>query len=139
LNLRFRHVFLHKGSCFWADYFEIIPFCARFTLLLNNNNNNNNNNSVTFVCEQTMPTERSPSVGEVNANFSDRGCHVVSVRDSYGRIPGFIDRSRYFAFEVAPHLFSRGSVDPAPDSLLLRKSGSSGTRTLDLWICSQKL
>jgi hypothetical protein len=24
--------------------------------------------------------------------FADRGCHVVSVRDPYGRIPGFLDR-----------------------------------------------
>jgi hypothetical protein len=30
---------------------------------------------------------------------SDRGCHVVSVTDSYGRILGFIDRSRYFSIK----------------------------------------
>jgi hypothetical protein len=30
-------------------------------------------------------------------------------------------------------------VDPVPDPLLLRKSGSAGNRTQDLWICSQKL
>jgi hypothetical protein len=30
-------------------------------------------------------------------------------------------------------------VDPVPDTLLLRKSGSSGNRTRDLCICSQKL
>jgi len=30
-------------------------------------------------------------------------------------------------------------VDPVPDPLLLRKSGSAGDRTLDLCICSQKL
>jgi hypothetical protein len=24
--------------------------------------------------------------------FADRGCHVVSVTDPYGRIPGFLDR-----------------------------------------------
>jgi hypothetical protein len=27
--------------------------------------------------------------------FADRGCHVVSVTDPYGRILGFLDRSRY--------------------------------------------
>jgi CBS-domain-containing membrane protein len=27
--------------------------------------------------------------------FVDRGCHVVSVTDSYGRILGFLDRSSY--------------------------------------------
>jgi hypothetical protein len=45
-----------------------------------------------------MPTERPPLVDEVIANFfADRGCHVVSVTDSYGRILGFLDRSRYFS------------------------------------------
>ena len=34
---------------------------------------------------------------------------------------------------------SRGWVDPVPDPLLLRKSGSAGDRTRDLCICSQKL
>jgi hypothetical protein len=28
--------------------------------------------------------------------FADKGCHVVSVTDPYGRILGFLDRSRYF-------------------------------------------
>jgi hypothetical protein len=28
--------------------------------------------------------------------FADRGCHVVSVTDPYGRILGFLGRSRYF-------------------------------------------
>jgi hypothetical protein len=30
-------------------------------------------------------------------------------------------------------------VDPVPDPLLLRKSGSAWNRTRDLWICSQEL
>jgi hypothetical protein len=29
--------------------------------------------------------------------FSDTGCDVVSVTDPYGRILGFLDRSRYFS------------------------------------------
>jgi hypothetical protein len=29
------------------------------------------------------------------ATFADKGCHVVSVTDPYGRILGFLDRSRY--------------------------------------------
>jgi hypothetical protein len=40
--------------------------------------------------------------------FADRGLHVVSVTDPYGRILGFLDRSRYFFFLVAPQLYSRG-------------------------------
>jgi hypothetical protein len=31
--------------------------------------------------------------------FADRGCHVVSVTDPYGRIPDFLDRSRYFSIK----------------------------------------
>jgi hypothetical protein len=30
-------------------------------------------------------------------------------------------------------------VDPVPDSLLLRKSGSARNRTRDLWVCSQEV
>jgi hypothetical protein len=31
--------------------------------------------------------------------FADRGYHVVSVTDTYGRILGFLDRSRYFSMK----------------------------------------
>jgi hypothetical protein len=31
--------------------------------------------------------------------FTDRGCHVVGVADPYGRILGFLDRSRYFSIK----------------------------------------
>jgi hypothetical protein len=36
--------------------------------------------------------------------FAHRGCHVVSVTDPYGRNLGFLDRSCYFFFQVAPQL-----------------------------------
>jgi hypothetical protein len=62
-------------------------------------------------------------------NFADRGCCVVSRTDPYGLILGFLDRSRYYFFQVAPQLYSRGSVDSVPDPLLLRKPGSAGNRT----------
>jgi hypothetical protein len=64
---------------------------------------------------------------------------VVSATNPYGRTLGFLDRSLYFSFQVAPQLYSRGGVDPVPHPLVLRKSGSTGNRTLDLWICSQEL
>jgi hypothetical protein len=47
----------------------------------------------------------------------------------YGRNFGFLDRSRYFFFQATPYLYSRGWVDPVPDPLLLRKSGSAANRT----------
>jgi hypothetical protein len=40
--------------------------------------------------------------------FADRVCHVVSVTNPYGRIVGFLDRSRYFFIQAAPQLYSRG-------------------------------
>jgi hypothetical protein len=61
--------------------------------------------------------------------FEDRGCHVVSVTDPYGRILGFLDRGRYFFFQVSLELYSRGWVDLVQDLLLLRKSRSAGNRT----------
>jgi hypothetical protein len=64
---------------------------------------------------------------------------VVSVTDPYGRILNFLGRSRYIFLQVAPQLYLRGSVDPVPDPLLLRQSGSAGNRTWDLWIFSQEL
>jgi hypothetical protein len=40
---------------------------------------------------------------EVSSNFfADRVCHVVSVTNPYGRILGFLDRSRYYFLQVAP-------------------------------------
>jgi hypothetical protein len=91
---------------------------------------------VALVRERTIPTERPPPVGE--------GCHVVSATGSpRPLISVFQIRNRYFFFiQVAPQLTSRGSrgwVDPVPDPLLLRKSGSDGNRTRDLCSCSQKL
>jgi hypothetical protein len=48
---------------------------------------------------------------------------VVIAADPYCRNLAFLDRSRYFSFQLAPQL------DPVPDPLLLRKSGSAGNRT----------
>jgi hypothetical protein len=63
------------------------------------------NNSVAWVRERIIPTERPPLVGELVPTFTDRGCHVFSVMDPYGRILAFLDRSRYFFFQVAHHLY----------------------------------
>jgi hypothetical protein len=51
----------------------------------------------------------------------------------------FLDQSRQFSFKlllIYPH---KGWVGPVPESLLLRKSGSGGNRTRDLWVSSQEL
>jgi hypothetical protein len=78
------------------------------------------------VSELYRPSDRrlSPKLVPTFANRS-----VVNVTDPYGRIFDFLDRSRYFLFKLDPELYSRGWVDPVPDPLLLRKSGSAGNRT----------
>jgi hypothetical protein len=35
--------------------------------------------------KKTKLNERPPLVGEVSANFAERGCRVVSATDSHGR------------------------------------------------------
>jgi hypothetical protein len=95
--------------------------------------------TVLCLCKYTTPWRESaselyrPSNRRLSAKlmpiFADRGCHMVSVTDPYCRIIGFLDRIRYFFFQVAPQLYSQRSVDPAPDSLLLRKYGSPGNRS----------
>jgi hypothetical protein len=57
--------------------------------------------------EQYRPSDRRLSAKLVPI-FVDKECHVVSVTDPYGRILGFLFRSRQFFFQVAPQLYSRG-------------------------------
>jgi hypothetical protein len=78
-------------------------------------------NFMAWVRERTITTERPPTVGEVSAN-------TWSVWHPYCLILDFLDRNRYFFFQVAPQLYSCDWVDPVPDPLL-RKSGSAGNRT----------
>jgi hypothetical protein len=61
---------------------------------------------VAWVRERTLPVERPLLVGEASANFADRKCRVVSGADPYGRILGFLGRSRYFFFQTPPQLYS---------------------------------
>jgi hypothetical protein len=64
--------------------------------------------------ELYRPSE-SRSSAKLEPTFVDRGCHVISVTDPYGRILWFLDWSRYFFFQVAPRVYSRGWADPVPD------------------------
>jgi hypothetical protein len=87
---------------------------------------------VALVRKQTIPTEQMPLVGKVSANF----LLIESVAWSAQQIPtavniGFLDCGRYFSIQVVPQLSSQGRVDPFPDPLLLKKSGSAGNQT---WI-----
>jgi hypothetical protein len=56
-------------------------------------------NSMVWVREWTIPTERPPLVGEMIANFLRIEGATFSVTDPYGRILGFLDRTRYFSIK----------------------------------------
>jgi hypothetical protein len=60
-----------------------------------------------YESELYRPSDRRLSAKLVTT-FADRECHVVSVTDPYGRILEFLDGSRYFFFQVARQLYSRG-------------------------------
>jgi hypothetical protein len=57
--------------------------------------------------ELYRPSDRG-LLAKLVPTFVDRWCHVVSVTGPYGRNLGVLDRSRYFLFQVAPQLYSRG-------------------------------
>jgi hypothetical protein len=44
-----------------------------------------------LVRKQPIPTELPQPVGQVSANFSDRGCCVVSATDPHGHNIGYLD------------------------------------------------
>jgi hypothetical protein len=104
----------------------VLSWTANFQKPLQNHNMKEN--SVAWVCERTISAEQPPLVKLV-PTFVQRECYMVSVTDTYDRILGFLDRSCYFFFQVAPQLYSRGWADLVPDPLLLLKSDSAGNRT----------
>jgi hypothetical protein len=90
--------------------------------------------------KRTIPTAKPQLVGEVSDNICEERVVVWSAQRAPTAVNlGFLDRSRYYFVQVAPHLSSRGWVDPVSDPLLLTKSSSAGNRTRDLSDCSQKL
>jgi hypothetical protein len=72
-------------------------------------------------------------------SFVDREVSRDQCGDSPLSLISVLDDSRYFIFQTAPHLSSRGWVDPVSDPILLRKSDNTGNRTRDLQDCSQEL
>jgi hypothetical protein len=61
--------------------------------------------------------------------FADRGCHVVSVADPYGRILGFLDRSRYFSIKQLLSCTHEAEWTPFQTTTFLFHSRSDGNRT----------
>jgi hypothetical protein len=67
-----------------------------------------------LVRKRTIPTERPPLLGEILVpTFADRGVSCGQRGGSHTVVNlSFLDRSRYFFFQVAPHLSSRGLSAP---------------------------
>jgi hypothetical protein len=58
---------------------------------------------------------------------------VVSATDLYGHILEFLDRSRYFFFSSSSSIVLTRLSGPVPGPLLLRKSGSSGRKEIQIF------
>jgi hypothetical protein len=86
---------------------------------------------VSSVREQTIPTEQPPT-------FVDRECRIVSAVDLYGRILGFLDRSRYSCHQAAISIVLTRLKGPRSKSTTSQETWQHRDSNLDLWICSQK-
>jgi hypothetical protein len=86
-----------KKTCDCTDWDVETPRVYRYKI-----KTNKQTNSMVWVRERTIPTEQ-PSDRRFSAKwlptFADKGCHVVSVTDPYGRSLGCLDRSRYFSIK----------------------------------------
>jgi hypothetical protein len=90
-----------------------------------------------FTSELHRPTVRRSSAKLVPA-FSGTVCRVVREWIRTAVDLRFLDRSRCFFIQVAPHLFSRSRLEHVSDPLL-RKSGSARNKTRKLWVCCKEL
>jgi hypothetical protein len=103
--------------------------------------NKQKTNSVAFSLQANY-TDWATAIGRriLVPTFVDRGISLGQRGGSPTAVNlSLLDRSRYFFFQVAPHLSSRDWVGSVPDSVLLRKCSSAGNRTRDLCDCRQKL
>jgi hypothetical protein len=92
-----------------------------------------------LVCKWNVAFERPPRPAKVMPNYAGRDYSVISATGPTAVKLGFLDRSHCYFFQVAPHLSSRGWVDPVIYPLFVRTSGSAGNRARNIWICSQEL
>jgi hypothetical protein len=107
----------------WGDFTNFLDFTK--TLSVEEIRGTESSRMQLYANRAPWPRMSAKSV----STLAERVCGVVSAADPYCRILGFLDRSRYFFFQAAPQLYSRGWVDPVPDPLLFRKSDSAGNRT----------
>jgi hypothetical protein len=93
-------------------------------------------NSVTWVRERNVRLSDRRLSAKLEPTFADRG---VRATDPYGRILGFLDRSRYFflssSSSIIPMRLSRPHSRPTTSQKLWYRRQLNP----DLWICSQEL
>jgi hypothetical protein len=78
---------------------------------------------VALVMSELYQPSDSRLSAKLVPTFVDRGCGMVSTADPYGHNLGFLDRNRYFFFQVAPQLdmtvFKIGSMTITNPYLLI--------------------
>jgi hypothetical protein len=96
-------------------------------------------NPVDLDRKPTVPTEEPPLVDELRAKYFRIEGYIVETGTGLTAVNlRFLDQSRFN--QIVPQLSTPGSMDPvSTHSLLLRESGRTWNRTLDLWICSERL
>jgi hypothetical protein len=94
--------------------------------------------SVVWVHERTIPTEQPLLVGEVSTNFKDRGCHVVSATDFYGRILHFSRPESLLFLPSSSSVVLMRLSGPRSRPTTTKKIRVRRESTRDLWICSQE-
>jgi hypothetical protein len=83
----------------YFTYYYYCTLCYNHVIKPDYMKQNKQTNSMVWVRERTYrPSDRRLSAKWL-PTFADKGCHVVSVTDPYGRILGFLDRSRYFSIK----------------------------------------
>jgi hypothetical protein len=109
-----------KGNTYWLHNFALWTFSVGTLLYLRQGLRVQDKTSVSahrnklrgLGLRANYTDRETAASAKLVPTFADRGCHVVSVTEPLGSILGFLDRSRYFFFQIAPQLYSRGWVDP---------------------------
>jgi hypothetical protein len=124
---------LYKLLCEWSALC-LVPMC--FHLVIMKTKTKQKKNIYIYIyswsecaSELYQTNDRRLPAKSVPTFFPDSGVSPSQRRMPYGRNLDFLNDSRYLFFQVAHQLYSRGWVDPVPNLLLLRKSGSAWNRT----------
>jgi hypothetical protein len=117
--------FMRAHQIIHQNYDVPLSFSLRYSTIELQNNNKKTPWSDS-ASELYRPSDRRLSA-KWYSTFADRGWHVVSVTDPYGRILGFIDRSRYFS--IKDHFSCTHEAEWTPFQTHYFFFGSAGNRT----------